>query len=92
MKAKLSGFDSVQVVEVFKRLSGGDSQLSLSDMGSALNMDAYRDLCEGIQLFCDPYTRGADSISQAEFVRLHEDMYCAKPEFFNDGLMLSLYL
>lgn len=92
MRAKIAGFDAAPVTATFKRLSNGANDLSVSDMIGALNRDVYPDIAEGIQLFSDPYTGGSNVISMSEFVRMHEDMYHARPEHFNDGIMLSLWL
>ncbi len=92
MRGKTAGLENAAVLKIFARLSGGASAIESNVILDALNQDVYPELCDGIRLFSFPYLNDAcDTITEDGFLQLHVDMHAAKPSFFDDGLLLSLW-
>jgi hypothetical protein len=93
IQGKTAGLDSGAVLKTFARLSGGAKSVDANVVFGAANREAYPDLCEGIQLFSSPYMNDSgDAMTESGFLQLHVDMHAAKPVFFDDGLLLTLWL
>ena len=81
IRGKLDGFDANAVSAIYQRLNG---QTSLAAIYRAVNTVKFPEVLEGFKEFSSAYSSNERSLSESEFLDLHEDMYVSLPGKFQE--------
>lgn len=81
IRGKMDGFDTNAISTIYNRLNG---QVSLVAIQRVLNTSKFPEVLEGFKEFAGAYSRDGRSLSESEFLELHEDMYVSLPGKFNE--------
>lgn len=66
---------------IYKRLNG---QVSLTAIYKSVNTSKFPEVLEGFKEFGGAYSRDERTLTENEFLDLHEDMYVSLPSKFNE--------
>lgn len=83
-------FSPIAVNKLFKTISGSGEEITMTELHAYLNSTKYPEIVEGLKMFISSYLDDNHNLSLAAFLDLHEALYAAAPQYFEE-IMSSIW-